>query len=55
VTSFLPGRRRFSGFLFAFSIRDLKAELLTRRLSLFELMKESEAATASGRGVLRGA
>jgi hypothetical protein len=53
VTSFLDGRRRLRGFLWAFSIRFTKAECLIRRLSCLEEMKPSEI-MAPSRWVLRG-
>jgi hypothetical protein len=42
VTSFLLGRRRFKGFLCAFSIRFTKAECLMVRLSFLELINLSD-------------
>jgi hypothetical protein len=43
----LFGRRRFKGFLCAFSIRETKAECLMVRLSRLELMNESEMTAPS--------
>lgn len=61
VLSFLPGRRRFIGFLPApplvFSIRDTNDACRICRLSFFVPDSESRSsggATASGRGALRG-
>ncbi|KAI2629865.1 hypothetical protein GGR54DRAFT_282621 [Hypoxylon sp. NC1633] len=60
ATSFLPGRRRFRGFLLllmwlAFWMRETKEACLTWRLSFLESMNESLVSAASGRGALRGA
>jgi hypothetical protein len=47
VTNFLFGRRRFKGFLFAFSIRFTNAECLMTLLSLLEFMKLSDNSAPS--------